>query len=46
MDDRVNEILNRLREERPTDPKAFAEAACEGDADLLDRVLDALGTND
>ncbi|MEC8320715.1 MAG: serine/threonine-protein kinase [Planctomycetota bacterium] len=46
MDDRVNEIMNRLRKESPTDPKAFAEAACEGDAELLDRVLDALGTND
>ena len=45
MDDRVNEILNRPRGRFPTDPKAFAEAACEGDADLLDRSR-CLGTND
>ena len=44
MHDRVRDIVNRILAARPTDPRAVAEDFCEGDPELLAKVLDALGS--
>ncbi|MBQ72206.1 MAG: hypothetical protein CMJ67_04800 [Planctomycetaceae bacterium] len=45
MHDPVKDIVNRILADRPTDPRAVAEGYCHGDADLLAKVLDALGAD-
>ena len=44
MQDRVNDILDRIHAERPTDPRAAAERCCDGDEELLAKVLESLGS--
>ena len=45
MQDPVEDIVNRILADRPTDPKAVAEQYCQGDPELLSKVLNALGSD-